>query len=237
MKCYIHYIAAILHHYWLKRIFYKALNFFIAFECIFLYNFFIISYIGGLFEMVVEPIRDQKKIKQLQNYLCGTNMRDYLLLNFGLNTGLRVGDILKLQIKDLLNEKGKFKEYLTIQEEKTGKEKKIKLNDILKKYIQDYLKDNKYTTEDYLFAGRKGKKPITRIQAYRSLGEAAKAVGIEHFGTHTMRKTWGYHTYKASRYNIGLIMDTFNHSSQAITLRYIGINQDQKDELYSLVQF
>ena len=52
-----------------------------------------------------------------------------------------------------------------------------------------------------------------------------------------MRKTWGYWTYKISKYNIGLIMDTFNHSSPNITLRYIGVNQDQKDELYSLVQF
>lgn len=56
-------------------------------------------------------------------------------------------------------------------------------------------------------------------------------------GTHSMRKTWGYWTYKASKYNIGLIMDVFNHSSQKMTLRYIGISQDQKDELYSLVQF
>jgi len=52
-----------------------------------------------------------------------------------------------------------------------------------------------------------------------------------------MRKTWGYWTYKESRYNIGLIMDMFNHSSQYITLKYIGINQDMHDEIYSRVQF
>lgn len=52
-----------------------------------------------------------------------------------------------------------------------------------------------------------------------------------------MRKTWGYWTYKASKYNIGLIMDTFNHSSPSVTLRYIGVNQDQKDKLYTMVQF
>ncbi len=69
------------------------------------------------------------------------------------------------------------------------------------------------------------------------LREAAEICGIENFGTHSMRKTWGYWTYKISKFNIELIMDTFNHSSQTITLRYIGVNQDQKDELYSLVQF
>lgn len=187
--------------------------------------------------MVVEPIRDAKKIKQLQNYLAGVNERDALLFNFGLNTGLRVGDILKLKIKDIFSSRNVFRQYLTIREEKTGKEKKIKLNDALKKYIRDFLRDKEYGEEYFLFQSRKGKNHITRVQAYRVLKEAAEAIGVENFGTHTMRKTWGYHTYKASRYNIGLIMDTFNHSSQAITLRYIGINQEQKDELYSIVQF
>lgn len=106
----------------------------------------------------------------------------------------------------------------------------------LKKEIENYVKTQNLTHEDCLFSSRKGGH-IGRIQSYRILREAAEAVGIENFGTHSLRKTWGYWTYKMSRYNIGLIMDTFNHSSQRITLRYIGVNQDQKDELYSLVQF
>ena len=77
---------------------------------------------------------------------------------------------------------------------------------------------------------------IGRIQAYRVLKSAAEECGIENFGTHSLRKTWGYWTYKISRYNIGLIMDTLNHSSPNITLRYIGVNQDLKDELYLKVQ-
>jgi len=90
--------------------------------------------------------------------------------------------------------------------------------------------------EDYIFKSKKG-GCLTTVQAYRILKEGAKAVGIENFGTHSLCKTWGYHTYKASSYNIALIMDTFSHSSQTITLRYIGINQEEKDNLYSLVQF
>jgi len=86
-----------------------------------------------------------------------------------------------------------------------------------------------------LFPSKKG-GCIGRIQAYRVLKECAELLGIQNFGTHSLRKTWGYWTYKISLYNIGLIMDTFNHSSQSITLRYIGVNQDQKDELYSMVQ-
>ncbi len=89
-----------------------------------------------------------------------------------------------------------------------------------------------------MFQSRKGdNKYISTTQAYRILKEAADAVGIENFGTHSLRKSWGYWTYKVSRYNSGLIMDMFNHTSEKITLRYIGITQEAKDELYSLVQF
>ncbi|KGG79384.1 recombinase XerD, partial [Caloranaerobacter azorensis H53214] len=110
------------------------------------------------------------------------------------------------------------------------------LNNALRKAIKIYIKNKNLSYEDYFFPSSKGGH-IGRIQAYRVLKEAANVIGIENFGTHSLRKTWGYWTYKVSRYNIGLIMDTFNHSSQKITLRYIGVNQDQKDELYSLVQF
>lgn len=188
--------------------------------------------------MTVEPIRDKKRITAMQTYLKGRRLRDWLLFNVGINTGLRVGDMLNLKVEDVLTAKGTFRQHLILKEEKTGKEKKIKLNNAVKKYIKTYLQTIEYNQDTYLFQSRKGNnRPITRVQAYRELKSAASCVGIENFGTHSMRKTWGYWSYRASRYNIGLIMDTFNHSSPVITLRYIGISQDQKDELYSAVEF
>jgi integrase len=186
--------------------------------------------------MTVEPIRDKTKIKQMYQFLNGKDPKYGLLFKFGLNTGLRISDILPVKVKDILNEKGQFREYFVLKEKKTAKEKKIKLNNALRKSILDYLKKTNLDYDSFLFPSKKGGH-IGRIQAYRVLKEAANIVGIENFGTHSLRKTWGYWTYKASKYNIGLIMDTFNHSSQRITLRYIGIDQDQKDELYSIVQF
>lgn len=185
--------------------------------------------------MTVEPIRDKSGIKQMYYYLNGKSPKYGLLFKFGLNTGLRISDILPIKMKDIFHPSGEYRDYLTLKEKKTGKEKKIKLNSGLRKLIDAYIKDLHLTPESYLFSSQKGNN-IKRIQAYRVLKEAAYVCGIENFGTHSLRKTWGYWTYKMSRYNIGLIMDTFNHSSQAITLRYIGVNQDQKDELYSLVQ-
>jgi integrase len=169
-------------------------------------------------------------------YLNGKDPKYGLLFKFGLNTGLRISDILPIKVSDIFNSSGEYRDYLVLKEKKTGKEKKIKLNSALRKAIDLYIKEQKLSSDSYLFFSKKGDY-IRRVQAYKVLKEAANVCGIENFGTHSLRKTWGYWTYKMSRYNIGLIMDTFNHSSQAITLRYIGVNQDQKDELYSLVQF
>lgn len=186
--------------------------------------------------MTVEPIRNKVKIKQMYHYLAGKEAKYGLLFKFGLNTGLRISDILPIKMKDICYGNGVFRDYLILTEKKTGKQKKIKLNAALRKAVESYIKNENIMPDDYLFWSKKGKH-IGRVQAYRVLKEASEVVGIENFGTHSLRKTWGYWTYQASRYNIGLIMDTFNHSSQSITLRYIGISQDQKDELYSLVQF
>lgn len=188
--------------------------------------------------MTVEPIREKRLIQKMQTYLKGKSMRDWLLFNLGINTGLRISDILNLKVSDLKTDKGNFREYILIKEKKTGKAKKFKPNNATKKYIDEYLKANSLNSNDYLFQSRKGdNKPITRVQAYRTLKEAADQLNITDFGTHTMRKTWGFWSYKASKYNLALIMDTFNHSSQRVTLKYIGINQEQKDELYSMVEF
>jgi len=186
--------------------------------------------------MTVEPIRNKVKIKQMYHYLAGKEPKYGLLFKFGLNTGLRISDILPVKLKDIHNENGEFRDYFILKENKTGKWREIKINNSLREDIEAYVKDKKLIPDSYLFSSKKGNY-LGRIQVYRVMKEAAAIMGIENFGTHSMRKTWGYWTYKISKYNIGLIMDTFNHSSPNITLRYIGVNQDQKDELYSLVQF
>jgi len=193
--------------------------------------------------MTVEPIRDKDLIKKMQTYLKGKSHRDWLLFNVGINIGLRIGDILKLKVSDIKTEKGNFREHVVIKEEKTRKVKKFKLNNSMKKYFAEYIKVNNLQYNDYFFQSRKKvnqygqNEHISKVQAYRVLEGAATELDIPDFGTHSMRKTWGYWAYKASKYNIALIMDVFNHSSQSITMRYIGINQEQKDELVSLVEF
>lgn len=84
---------------------------------------------------------------------------------------------------------------------------------------------------DYLFKSRKYDKPITRQQAYRIINSAAKEVGIqERIGTHTIRKTFGYHAYQKG-IAISLIQSVYGHSSTTETLRYIGIDKQDRQPI------
>lgn len=89
--------------------------------------------------------------------------------------------------------------------------------------------------EDYLFKSNKldsdvQSKTISRVQVYRILNHSARSIDLSEIGTHSMRKTFGYH-YK----DVALLMNVFNHSSQSVTLRYIGINQDTINSSISTV--
>ncbi|BBB89687.1 site-specific integrase [Methylomusa anaerophila] len=175
---------------------------------------------------LVEPIRNKKQITALKNYLRGQNLRDYLLFVLGINSGLRISDLLKLTVEDV-----KLQDRITIREQKTGKMKDFPLSETCKKAIHEYLKTTNLT-DGYLFTSRKGKNPITRVQAYRILSEAAKTVGItEPIGTHTLRKTFGYHAY-INGTDVTRIQKLLNHSAPNITLSYIGITKEELDNIY-----
>jgi site-specific recombinase XerD len=177
--------------------------------------------------MVVEPIRDIKKIKKMKAYLLKHNERDYLMFVLGINSGLRISDLLHLNVTDVAG-----KDSIVVREKKTGKTKQFALSDTCKKAIAEYL-EHTDVTEGALFASRKGGEAITRMQAWRVINEAAQAAGVtENVGTHTMRKTFGYHALRQG-VDIAYLMQCFNHSSAAITKRYIGITQDElNDKVY-----
>ena len=170
----------------------------------------------------VEPIRKLSDIEKIKKKL-KPHPRDLLLFAFGINTGLRISDILKLKVKDVKNKK-----HLTIIEQKTHKYKKILIMSELRNQIKKYTK---YKSNDtYLFKTRYTNQPISRVQAYRIINDACKEANIkENVGTHTLRKTFGYHFYQQTK-DIALLQDILNHSSPKVTLRYIGLNQDIIDE-------
>lgn len=180
----------------------------------------------------VEPIRDQKKINAMKNYLKEKNIRDYALFTVGVNVALRISDLLELTWGDVLKDKD-FK-VVNLKEGKTQKTRNIKLNKAAQKALEELLESlDTYDMNDHIFKSREGdNKPITRQQALNILKEAAESVGVkENIGTHSLRKTWGYHAWK-SGYNPTLIMGTLNHSNLSITKRYLGIRQDETNDLY-----
>ncbi|MCM1161955.1 MAG: tyrosine-type recombinase/integrase [Roseburia sp.] len=187
-----------------------------------------------------QPIRNRESLGRFKDYY-GTenpNPRNNTLIILGLNTALRISDMLQLKWKDIFDgEKKQIKEHLEIREGKTGKENMIALNDSIRSALYAYMEHSfcaqEYDGEQYLFVSRKGKNtPIGRIQAYRIIRQAASAIGLDsHISCHSMRKTFGYHAWKQG-IQPALLMDLYNHSSYRITKRYLCIGQDEKDEVY-----
>ena len=181
----------------------------------------------------VEPIKSTKDIAKIKQYLLGKeNKRDYMLFVLG----LRISDLLSLKINDVLDGTESIKDSVLIREQKTGKINELELNRAAKEAIKLYLNSLPgYKTGDYLFASRKGTGPITTRSAHRIIKSTLRELKIKgNFGTHSLRKTFGYH-----RYNNGVRLETlqklFNHSSPAITLRYIGITREVIANAYNSV--
>lgn len=187
----------------------------------------------------VQPIRDLEKIGEVRRYLAARSARDELLFCFGIYTGLRISDILKVKVRDVYG-----KDYFYIVEQKTKNRRKNskarnkapvrkrvpivpKLKRLLDKYCFDLNED------EYLFRSRQGRnRPITRVRSYDILREAAKRCELSEIGTHTLRKTFGYWVYHENEKDVALLQDIFGHSAPYITLKYIGVNQEVIEKAY-----
>lgn len=170
----------------------------------------------------VQPLRTQHEIN---DFLFGLRRnknakRDVFLFLIGINSGLRMSDIVKLKKKDILSAKNP-----RIVEQKTGKTRILYLSS-LQDLIQDYTKD--LEADDYLFPSTKGGH-LEVNTVYQMFQKVAKLLGRDDIGTHTLRKTFGYHYYKKTK-DVATLMEIFGHSSETITKRYIGINEDEISE-------
>ncbi len=188
----------------------------------------------------VEPIRNPRKIEAMKKYLLGSgDIRNYALITIGLNTALRISDILSLTWEDVfdLTEK-KLKSHVWIKEKNTRKTKKFLLNKNALDALTKLKKETKnIQPDDYIFRSREGcNRPLTRTMALIIVKETAKAVGVkEKCGCHSLRKSFGYWSWKKG-VPLALLCELFNHSNQSITKGYLGINQDDLDEVYRTVE-
>lgn len=170
----------------------------------------------------VEPIRDPELVKQIEDYLRRRRQRDWILFVAGCSTGLRISDLRKLRTRDV-----RGKSHLVVRTTKTGRRVQVLITPRLARALDSYTAD--LEPDDYLFRSREGfNKPLTRSRCYQILKEAAKACGLEHIGCHSLRKTFGYWLHKQTG-DVGLLQELLGHTHPSVTLRYLGICQDDLD--------
>jgi integrase len=186
----------------------------------------------------VEPIRDKKKIAQIKNLLRGQRRyRDLLLFTVGINSALRVSDLLTLKINDFVDTDGQVQVDFSIREAKRDKRNVVTINDSIREALGEYLAAYPGITSNpnnYVFFNTKTNdytEPIKRGMVWKFIDEICHAVGLRgNFGAHTLRKTWGYHA-RMSGVELALIMHKLNHNNLAYTKRYIGITDDELAEV------
>ena len=187
-----------------------------------------------------QPIRSQSDRDALASYFWNHNLRDYAFFYFGIYTGRRISDIVRLNVRDvaMIDRKSRFviRERLEIQEKKTGKFSDILIHPSVRRALSKYLRRRLKKSEskgallnEPLFRSQKARRSGER-QAGRLLNLAARYCGLNYrIGTHSLRKTFGYSMYQQGL-SIEKIQKLLNHSSPEITLAYIGITRDDLDE-------
>lgn len=166
--------------------------------------------------------------------------RNKMLFLVGINLGIRASDLCGLKYNFFMNENGTFKDFYSLQPKKTRKTKKfVKLyfNQTVKKAITDYIEEYPIENMDeYLFKSREGGH-ITEKSLGRIIKKAAEEVGIErNICSHSLRKTFGYHVWhnaEDKEKSLVILMSIFNHSSIAMTKRYIGLMDDEIEDVFN----
>ena len=179
-------------------------------------------------QIKVEPIRRKKDIDSIKKLING-NARDSALFTLGINTNLRASDLLRIragQVRDL-----KPGDSIQIKEKKTGKFRMVTLNKACIQAIQRLLASIPYTDEDLLFTGQRG--PLTVPSVHRLVKGWCRDINLKgNYGSHSLRKTWGYHQRVTFGTDIPRLMVCFNHSTQRQTLDYLCIQPEEIKDVY-----
>ena len=178
-----------------------------------------------------QPIRNKHQVRELAEYYlkCG-EIRNHVLIVMGVHTALRIGDLLRLKWEDVYDfERERVRESVTIIEKKTGKAKTIALNKRIRAALTLYARAAQRGV--FLILNERTRNAISRIQAYRLIRDAAEALDMGRVSCHSLRKTFGYLAWK-SGVSPAVIMEIYNHSNFAVTRRYLGVTQDDNNEVY-----
>ena len=193
-------------------------------------------------QQIVLPIKDSNVLKEVQDTLLHNfkaGWRNYTVFQVGKATLLRVSDVMKLLWTDVFNENGTVRQNAFIHDQKTGKANLLYLKPVQTDLLayQAWLQEN-HLVSDWLFPSiQHPERHITEKQFYKIMSKVGDLLGINYLGTHTMRKTGAYRVYTQSNYNIGLVMNLLNHSSEAMTLAYLGLDQASTETMLDKIDF
>lgn len=137
------------------------------------------------------------------------------------NLGLRVGDIVRLRPCDIVADGGRYR--LAVTEQKTGKKRFFTVPNVIWQYINDYCQRNNIGKFDRMF-------PVTTRAVQHHLAVVCEYLGFDGIGTHSFRKWYATEIYRNNGYDIALVQRLLQHSSAAITQRYIGIEPQRIEQ-------
>ncbi len=180
----------------------------------------------------VRAIKDKAKIGAIKDYLKDRNVRDYLLFVAGCNLAIRISDLLSLRVDQVRDNQGNIREFIRLKESKNRKQRELKVNKALTAALVAFFKASPVLEKGSpLFPGIRSDKAMTRQNAHFIIKDACQAVGLEgNYSTHSLRKSWGYAAYSQG-VRIEEIMKKLGHASPGVTLRYIGIEQEDTHKL------
>ena len=195
-------------------------------------------------DRIVMPIKNIEDVERCKEFLKNrvenapdkykkSYAKDLLLFKISINIGLRVNDLLSITWEDIFKPGTRqFKEYFVPKEQKTQKVRQIFINKSFRAAVKEYLKyitDTKL--EGYVFTNRQGNR-LSDASVDKMLKLLEKELGLENLSTHSLRKTFAYHMYMQTQ-DISLVQEILQHSSVAVTRRYLGISQDVKKKAYN----
>lgn len=180
-----------------------------------------------------KPIKDIKRVFDIQDYLRYKSERDYVLFLLGITTGYRAGDLVELKVRDVKEAlrrgrfeilEGKKKNSKNIRE----KNRKPRVAEILPEVetiLRKYIKDKK--DYEYMFPSRKGKNHIKVDRVTAILKEAAEYFNMDDITAHSMRKTYAYTVYIENDCDIIAVKEMLGHSSIEETKVYLGLDREK----------
>ena len=176
----------------------------------------------------VEPIRDPKAIRRIKAIL-SEKPRDLCLFTLGINTGYRASELLAIEVKQVSHLT--TGERLSVKQKKTGKYRAVTLNAACIDSIHDLIRSKDFDTDDHLFKSQRG--VLTTATLNRMVKAWCADVGLKgNYGSHTLRKTWGYMQRVKQNAPIPLLMEAFGHANQKQTLAYLCIQEKEIQDLY-----